>query len=105
MVAEEGQNADAEHGRHKKKKQDMEFGVSAVQLILERRQGGEKRCQQQIRFTATRGEEEQREEGTGSLHAHRDAVKRPWMEGGVTFGQFSADFLRQSFSANRNETG
>lgn len=40
MVAEEGQNADAEHGRHKKKKQDMEFGVSAVQLILERRQGG-----------------------------------------------------------------
>lgn len=33
VVAEEGQNTDAEHGRHKKKKQDMEFGVSVWQLI------------------------------------------------------------------------
>lgn len=38
VVAEEGQNTDAEHGRHKKKKQDVEFGVSVLQLILERRQ-------------------------------------------------------------------
>lgn len=35
MVAEEGQNADAEHGRHKEKEQDVEFGVSIRQLILE----------------------------------------------------------------------
>lgn len=33
VVAEEGQNTDAEHGRHKKEKQDMEFGVSVWQLI------------------------------------------------------------------------
>lgn len=37
VVAEEGQNTDAEHGRHKKKKQDMEFGVSVWQLILGKR--------------------------------------------------------------------
>lgn len=34
MVAEEGQNTNTEHGCHKKKKQDMEFGVSVLQLIL-----------------------------------------------------------------------
>lgn len=34
VVAEEGQNTDAEHGRHKKQKQDMEFGMSVWQLIL-----------------------------------------------------------------------
>lgn len=39
VVAEEGQNTDAEHGGHKKKKQDMEFGVSVFQVIL----GGEMR--------------------------------------------------------------
>lgn len=33
VVAEEGQNTDAEHGRHKKEKQDMEFGMSVWQLI------------------------------------------------------------------------
>lgn len=37
VVAEEGQNTDAEHGRHKKEKQDMEFGVSVWQLILGKR--------------------------------------------------------------------
>lgn len=37
MVAEEGQNTDAEHGGHKKKKQDVEFGRRVCQLIL----GGE----------------------------------------------------------------
>lgn len=37
VVAEEGQNTDAEHGRHKKKKQDMEFGVVVWLLILEKR--------------------------------------------------------------------
>lgn len=37
VVAEEGQNTDAEHGGHKKKKQDMEFGRCVCQLIL----GGE----------------------------------------------------------------
>jgi len=30
VVGEEGQNTDAEHGRHKKEKQDMEFGVSVI---------------------------------------------------------------------------
>lgn len=39
MVAEEGQNTDAEHGRHKKQEQDMEFGVSVWQLILGRKVG------------------------------------------------------------------
>lgn len=43
VVAEEGENADAEHGRHKKEKQDMEFGVSVWQLILGRRGGEEKK--------------------------------------------------------------
>lgn len=37
VVAEEGQNTDAEHGGHKKKKQDVEFGRRVCQLIL----GGE----------------------------------------------------------------
>lgn len=35
MVAEQGENADAEHGSHKKKEQDVEFGLSVLQLILE----------------------------------------------------------------------
>lgn len=43
VVAEQGQNTDAEHGRHKKEKQDMEFGVSVWQLILGREETGEKR--------------------------------------------------------------
>lgn len=34
MVAEEGQNADAEHGRHKEKEQDVEFGRAFGQLVL-----------------------------------------------------------------------
>ena len=34
VVAEEGQNTDAEHGRHKKEKQHVEFGTSVWQLIL-----------------------------------------------------------------------
>lgn len=34
MVAKEGQNADAEHGCHKEKEQDVEFGVSFGQLVL-----------------------------------------------------------------------
>lgn len=38
VVAEEGQNTDAEHGSHKKKKQDMEFGVSVWELILGKKQ-------------------------------------------------------------------
>ncbi len=37
VVAEEGQNTDAEHGRHKKKEQDVEFGLSVRQLVLGRR--------------------------------------------------------------------
>lgn len=40
MVAEEGENTDAEHGRHKKQKQDVEFG-SVIQLILWEEMGGE----------------------------------------------------------------
>lgn len=33
VVAEEGQNTNAEHGRHKKEKQDVEFGLSVPQLV------------------------------------------------------------------------
>lgn len=43
VVAEEGQNTDAEHGRHKKKEQDVEFGVSVRQLILGEDTGAEER--------------------------------------------------------------
>lgn len=38
MVAEEGQNTDAEHGRHKKKEQDVEFGLRVWLLILGRKE-------------------------------------------------------------------
>lgn len=41
MVAEEGQNTDAEHGRHKEKEQDVEFGMSVWQLVLGIEQTGE----------------------------------------------------------------
>lgn len=41
MVAEKRQDADEEHGRHKKQKQHVEFGVSVGQLILEREERGE----------------------------------------------------------------
>lgn len=34
MVAEQRQNADAEHRRHEKQEQDVEFGVSVRQLVL-----------------------------------------------------------------------
>lgn len=34
VVAEEGQNTDAEHGCHKKKEQDVELGVSVWQFVL-----------------------------------------------------------------------
>lgn len=34
VVSEEWKNADAEHGRHKKEKQDMEFGVRLWQVTL-----------------------------------------------------------------------
>lgn len=34
VVTEQGQNTDAEHGRHEKEKQDMEFGLSVWQFIL-----------------------------------------------------------------------
>lgn len=37
VVAEEGQDADAEHGRHKEEEQDVEFGVSVWQLVLRKR--------------------------------------------------------------------
>lgn len=40
MVAEKRQDADEEHGRHKKQKQHVEFGVSVRQLILEGRERG-----------------------------------------------------------------
>lgn len=43
VVAEQGQNTDAEHGRHKKKKQDVEFGLSVWQLILGGEVGEEER--------------------------------------------------------------
>lgn len=40
VVSEEWKNADAEHGRHKKEKQDMEFGVRLWQVTL--REEGER---------------------------------------------------------------
>lgn len=39
MVAEEGQNTDAEHGCHEEKEQDVEFGVSVGQLVLGAQEG------------------------------------------------------------------
>lgn len=48
MVAKEGQNADAEHGCHKEKEQDVEFGVSFGQLVLGGRRGREQSGQPQI---------------------------------------------------------
>lgn len=48
VVAEEGQNTDAEHSRHKKKKQDMEFGVSVWQLILGKRREKRRARQESI---------------------------------------------------------
>lgn len=53
VVAEEGQNTDAEHGRHKKEKQDMEFGVSVWQLILGE-ETGEKESETRISDAFTR---------------------------------------------------
>lgn len=47
MVAEQGENADAEHGSHKKKEQDVEFGLSVLQLILE----GERRREREESMT------------------------------------------------------
>lgn len=47
VVAEEGQDADAEHGRHKEKEQDVEFGVSVRQLVLGKWQKS-RRMRQQI---------------------------------------------------------
>lgn len=48
MVAKEGQNADAEHGCHKEKEQDVEFGVTFGQLVLgeeERERRGQRQIQ------------------------------------------------------------
>lgn len=33
MVAEEGQNTDAEHGGHEEKEQDVEFGLRALRVL------------------------------------------------------------------------
>lgn len=43
MVAEQRQDADAEHRRHEKQEQDVEFGVSVQQLVLAEETGGEQR--------------------------------------------------------------
>lgn len=43
MVAEQRQNADAEHGRNKKQEQDVEFGVSVRQFVLMEETGEDQR--------------------------------------------------------------
>lgn len=43
MVAEQRQDADAEHRRHEKQEQDVEFGVSVRQLVLAEETGGNQR--------------------------------------------------------------
>lgn len=53
VVAEQGQNTDAEHGRHKKKKQYMEFGLSVWQLILEEREREEEESKNRINYKFT----------------------------------------------------
>lgn len=80
MVAEEGQNTDAEHGRHKEQEQDMEFGVSVRQLVLGEKGG--KRNERDIRermlkkkqqHTHVRDNKEGKSGPTGcttSRHAH-----------------------------------
>lgn len=56
VVAEEGQNTDAEHGRHKKEKQDMEFGVSVWQLILGGEETRDKETERRISSMSTGGD-------------------------------------------------
>lgn len=48
VVSEEWKNADAEHGRHKKQKQDVEFGLRLWQVSL--REGGEKKESRETRI-------------------------------------------------------
>lgn len=43
MVAEQRQDADAEHCRHEKQEQDVEFGVSVRQLVLAEETGENQR--------------------------------------------------------------
>lgn len=51
VVSEEWKNADAEHGRHKKEKQDMEFGVRLWQVTLRKRGERERRAVRQRSIT------------------------------------------------------
>ena len=86
MVAKEGENADAEHGCHKEKEQDVEFGVCVGQLVL-----GEWEGEQQIQADAVfrrkerEGRRKGREEGfvlcdwKGELALHQ----RLWRTGGL----------------------
>lgn len=44
MVAEKWQDADKEQGRHKKQKQDVEFGMRVRQLFLHMEKKKEQKC-------------------------------------------------------------
>ena len=57
VVAEEGQNTDAEHGRHKKEEQHVEFGTSVRQLILTGTKKRKRTCQCQFAQTESKREE------------------------------------------------
>lgn len=67
VVSEEWKNADAEHGRHKKEKQDMEFGVRLWQVTL--REGGERKesCETKINNEQDMGNMSLRHNLTGTL--------------------------------------
>lgn len=67
VVSEEWKNADAEHGRHKKEKQDMEFGVRLWQVTL--REGGERKesCETEINNEQDMGNMSLRHNLTGTL--------------------------------------
>ena len=56
VVAEEGQDTDAEHGRHEEQEQNVEFGVCVRQLVLGRRRDRERRERRE-----ERGERRERE--------------------------------------------
>lgn len=62
VVAEEGQDTDAEHGRHKKKEQDVKFGLGVWQVILREETGGESKREESNDVFMLRNVMEEREE-------------------------------------------
>lgn len=122
MVAEQRQNTDAEHRRNKKQEQDVEFGLSVRQFVLMEETGENQRgISDNFSLQAAIYGTKRNKAGRGrtshtiiTLHTHYNdkvidgELEQHWRFGEasrVTLGQFSADFLRQSFSTGRNESG